>query len=225
MSIFGDRLREERERTGMSARELSRLAGVNPHHAGKIERGLSRAVAKGAEAMVGALGLGLADLLLDGPPLFEIEFDVADDDLPPAQEIEQAMLRAVPSSMLDRVAVWPWTGDGHVRLRARASCLPGLAALTGARIDELGQTLPAPTVRPVSPSPELVVLIRADGSRAARRLVLAQAAREDCCPPLVVVNRGPALWLARLRAVPVSCSMSLQRLAPESPVGLFVPVL
>jgi len=224
VSIFGDRLREERGLAGLSGRKVAEQAGLDPTHVHKIEHGRRRVVMPSAEAITDALGLTLADLLLEGPRLFDLEYAVgADLDLPPSPEIEQHMLDVVPRAMLPRVAVWPWTGDGSVRLRARASCLPGLVALAGLDVPGLGRRLPAPTVRAVGPCSELIVLVQAAGSRAARRTVLTEAARVDCCPPVAITNRGPSLWLARLRSVPQAGSLALQRLSAGSPIGLFVP--
>ena len=221
---FGARLRSEREQQGLTLRAAAAAAGVNAGSLWYLEDGGRQPVTGLAESAASALGLDVADLLLEGPALFEVEFDIGCVSLPDSPWPERQMLGLVPDSMRPRVSVWPWVGDGRLRFRARASCLPGLAALTGSAIPGVVDRLPAPQIRPVRASADLSVLVLAPGPERVQREVLRRTTPVDCCPPIeIVAARAANTWLARLRGVPDHCSVALQRLVPGSPFGLFVP--
>lgn len=80
--LFGERIRDERLRLGLSQDEVAHLAGMNVSNYGKIERGIGNpvlhtivrlAVVLGVDPAVLVTGLGVDDL----PPVLEA-FTAAD---------------------------------------------------------------------------------------------------------------------------------------------------
>lgn len=205
---FGARTREEREARGLSRRALAALAGLGESTLREYESGDLAAVNEGARKIAAALGVDVFDLRITDPTLFDLDFPVIDAG---------PVRRAVESLPRELVSPWPDTGDGRLRLRARASALPSVLRL--ANQPEFG----APIVRPVEASSDLSVLVEASGTRAAAAAVLTETTRAQCCPRVDLERRG-SLWAARLRGVPDRCSLVLQRLRASAPVGLFVPM-
>lgn len=216
---FADRLREERRRARLTTRELASAAEISQPHVVRMESGRIEPTIATASRIANALGMGLADLVWDGPPLFEVEFDVGPvTGVTPW--IERRILASVPDPV--RVSAWPYLGDGKLRLRTRASSLPVLAGLVGTVVPGLDLKLPAPTVSPVRGSAELAVVVKAVDEDEARHK-LAESTEDSGCK-IVVRNFGPSgLWLGTLKGVGKGLSVAMQGLSASSPLGLFVP--
>lgn len=219
-ATFGQRLRAERVAAGMTQRELASATGLARSTVHGIEQGRHGAGIDVARRLANALGLTPADLII-AADLFDVEFDVgALRRSTPPPWMERLMLAQVPKR--PAVAVWPYEGDGVLRLRCRASSLPSIGALAGRRVDGISESLPAPTFRPVAPSRSLSVVLRAASEAEARasldeRLLAAQ------CSPLAKLEEWAGLWRVRLDRVPTRSSLVLQGIVPTSPIGLFVP--
>ena len=220
---FGERLRRERLAAGLSQRELARTAGVRQSTVCGIEQGRRGLTVDMARRLADALTVDIADIMLEGPGLFEVEFAVGEFDVrAPPPWMERSVLSSVPEAVRGRVSVWPFRADGVLRLRARASALPTLASLAGHHVDKISCSLPSPTVRPVSGSGHLTVLIRASTKTAARADIDGRVRAAECSPRVTINNRA-GLWEAHLTRVSQRASFALQGLTPTSPIGLFVP--
>jgi transcriptional regulator with XRE-family HTH domain len=220
---FGDRLRRERISAGMSQRDLATSAGVTQAAVWNLESGRQGVTMATAERFAKALGAAVSDLLLEGPTLFEVEFCVGElKPTAPPPWLERGLLAHVPEPARGRVAVWPYHGDGVLRLRARASTLPVLASLAGEQVENISPILPAPVVRPVQESSDLTVLIRAQSKAGARDDLDGRLMAADCSPR-VRIDEWSGMWRASLSRVPRRASLALQGLTLTSPIGLFVP--
>ena len=222
MSHVGQRVREARERAGVSQRELSRSIGASQSSISELEAG--QACGMGIVSRVAeGLGVTSADLLLEGPPLLEVVFQCPELAVLGASAwMERRVLSWVPEGPRSRVAVWPYRDDGALRFRALASSVPALAAMTGTSIPGTDSVMPRPTVEPVRPSPALEVLIRAHDEGDARRKISIDLGCE-ADRVRIRIERAQDLWLAHVEAVSRPFSLKLQSIARRSPMGLFVP--
>lgn len=220
-ATFGQRLRAERVAAGMSQRELARASEMSQSMVMHLEAGRRTVKLDAVASLATALGVAVPDLLTPAE-IFEVEFHVGQVERttpPPWMERRLLALLAEP----DRVAAWPYLGDGAFRLRARASSLPDIGAIVGRRVEGVSLSLPPPTFRPVQPSRSLLVLLRAPTKTAARSDLAARIAKAECSPR-VKFERFAGLWRARLRHVPKDASMVLQGIVRGSPIGMFVPI-
>lgn len=217
---LAERVREERVRAGLSQRELARSAGIAQPSLCNIESGKHGATLATIARIASALGVGTADLLMTGPSVLEVEFATTLEHRPPSPWLERRLLDHVPEPARPLTSAWPHRGDGILRLRTRASCVPMMAAMTGAEIPGLAK-LPPPTIRPVRAARDLSVLVRADVESDARRAVRErlQGRRVD----RVEMLKNGRLWAACVCGVSAANSLALQGLAAESPFLIFVP--
>lgn len=66
LRVIGERLRRAREARGLSLRDLGAAVRLAPSFLSDIERGRTRPSLESLNALAGALGVALADLLADG---------------------------------------------------------------------------------------------------------------------------------------------------------------
>lgn len=215
--MFGHRVREERERLGLSLRELARRAGLDPGHLSRIERGERPALTDAATALAEALKVNTADLMLDGPLLIEVEFEVELGRVN-SPWFERRLLSHVPDQLRGRVGVWPWLGDGFLRLRSRSSASLALLALEGLDLGVV--VLPAPRLAAVCPSLELLAVVPAESEETAQSEAARLLGPERC---FTSTRASEKLWRIDVDVGDAAESLSLQGLAPSSPFGLFVP--
>jgi transcriptional regulator with XRE-family HTH domain len=217
---LAERVRAERVRAGLSQRKLAQAADLKQPSLSRIENGKCVASLETISRIAAALGLDTADLLMTGPSLLEVEFSAELEHRPPSPWLERRLLDHVPESARPFTAAWPHRGDGVLRLRTRASCVPMMATMAGAEIPGLAR-LPPPTIRPVCAARDLSVLVVADVEGEARRAVRERLqGRRVQRVDLLKIGR---LWSACVRGVSAANSLALQGLCAESPFLLFVP--
>jgi transcriptional regulator with XRE-family HTH domain len=220
-STFGDRLRAERVAAGLTQLQLGERVGLSRSMVAMLETGRSSVLLATASKVARALDVSVADLVMEGGDLFEVEFVVGEvERSTPPPWMERKILAQIHGPA--PVSVWPYRGDGVLRLRARASSLASIASLAGRSVDGIPVFLPAPTVRPVEPSGRLSVLLRARSGDEAREYVDKRLAAAECSPR-VAVDKLAGLWRVRLARVPRRASLALQGIVATSPIGLFVP--
>jgi len=217
---IGDRLRRERVRSGLSQVDLATLIGTSREYVCRVEHGHVRPSRAAVDRWAEATGAGAADLVLDGPMLFDVAFVVDAPALDPFAS--RRVLEQLDPRARRLVSVWPAV-DGTLRLRARASALPVLVGLTGTEIPSVG-LLHAPTVSPVREAAELTAWLRAVNEQGAaeqveRRLERARASGR------VSIGRAGRLFVARVADLAADASLRLQELVDGSPLGLFVPIV
>jgi transcriptional regulator with XRE-family HTH domain len=214
---IGERLRRERIRAGLSQPKIADALGVSTAFVWMVEHGQRKPSRAVIERWAAATHAGFADLVIDGPPLFDVTFDVRVPDPFAARRV----LEALPVEVRCLASVWPVIGDDALRVRARASALGCVVALVGADVAGIGM-MPAPTVQPVRESDGLIAWITARTEQAAveevgRRLALAKTTGD------VSVERWGRVFVARVGGLAGAGSMRLQELVDGSPIGLFVP--
>lgn len=217
---IGERLRRERVRAGLSQVDLAAKIGVSPEYACRVEHGQYRPSRAVVERWAEATGAGAADLMLDGPMLFDVAFGVdapVHDPFAARRVLERLDL---PARRL--VSVWPAV-DGALRLRARASALPVVIGLTGSDVPGVGQ-LHAPTVAPVREAAELTAWLQAANERGAAEQVERRLARARASGQVSIAKAG-RLFVARVADIAADASLRLQELVDGSPLGLFVPIV
>ena len=221
MSHVGQRVREARERAGLSQHALARKLGASQSSISELEAGNACGMAM-ISRVAEALDVSPADFFLDGPPLLEVVFQCQGIQRGPTPWMERRVLGCVPEGQRARVAVWPYRDDGALRFRALASSVPALVAMAGTSVTGSVEVLPRPTVEPIRAAPLLEVLIRAQDEGDARRKISMNLGGESACVR-IRIERVQELWLARVEAVPRAFSLKLQSIARRSPMGLFVP--
>jgi HTH-type transcriptional regulator/antitoxin HipB len=243
--MIGNRVRDERERAGLTQVELAKLAGLNWTTVWGVEGGNGNPRIGTLVSIASALGLRVEDLLMAGPALLDLAFALPSGvDLGPISTLEMriagAVAEAVPDIPLGRIGIWPWCGPvpGHgvvvtsdsssICLRAPASLAPQLLSLAGRPLLlGPGVTVAAPVVRPVGPAATLQVLIKAPSPDRVEVRVRKEATAAGCCPAVKITRKRPlgpgSAWLATVRGVPPQASAFLQRLRVSGPDGLFVP--
>ena len=75
---IGDRLRRERARAGLTQVDLASRIGVSPEYVCRIEHGTRRPSRVLVDRWAAVTGAGHADLVLDGPALFDVTFSMAE---------------------------------------------------------------------------------------------------------------------------------------------------
>lgn len=219
MTTIGERLRRERVRAGLTQAELAARLGVSTEYTCRVETGFRRPSRVLVDRWAEATGAGSADLVLEGPALFDVAFELGLLGIDPF--VARHALVYLPAGIGRLVSVWPAV-DGALRLRARASALPAVVGLTGEMVDGIGR-MPAPTVRPVSESAELTAWLRATSSAAAVEQVEQRLARISASGR-VSVSGDERLFVAVVADLAADASVRLQELVEGSPLGLFVPV-
>jgi transcriptional regulator with XRE-family HTH domain len=216
---IGERLRRERVRAGLSQMEIAARLGIGRGYVYKIESGLKKPGRVLIESWARATGATHADLVLDGPALFDLAFPI---ECPIADPFAaRRVLDSFPASGRRQVAVWPSSGEAVLRLRARGSALPMAIDLAGSQVPTVGW-LGAPSVSPVRAVDALVTWVRATNERAAAEQVEERLACVAAHGKVTLDRRG-RLFVARVAALSERASVALQDLVEESPIGLFVP--
>lgn len=246
MTALAERVRAERERHGFSQAQLAQAAGLNERTIRLLEHGRSdNPQVHTLARLAGVFGLEVADLVLAGPELLDVEFGlgpagVSLGDLSTLEERIRAALAEVMPRGSERLAIWPWS-DGEdpqvpvvtsptstITLRAPASSVGQLAELAGRLLPIAPLVrLSAPVVRPVVAAESLRVLVRAPSHESAATAVRRETTAAECCPAIRLAGKRPlqggSAWLAILLGVPAAASAVLQRLRVAGPEGLFVP--
>jgi transcriptional regulator with XRE-family HTH domain len=218
MSI-GERLRRERVRAGLTQVELAARLVVSRGYVWKVEHGVKRPSKRMLERWSAATGTAHADLVLEGPALFDLAFPIEHALTDPF--VARRMLDHVPASTRRQVAVWPSSGDAVLRLRARGSALPSAVGLAGTIVRGIGP-LGDPSVVPVRAAEELVAWVRAANERGAIEQIEARMGCAAAHGRLSIASMG-VVFVARVADLSARASIALQELVEESPIGLFVP--
>lgn len=217
---IGDRLRRERVRAGISQVELAARIGVSRGHVWKVEHDVSSASPGLVERWSRATGSAYADLVLEGPALFDLAFAV--DHVIREPLTARRVLYRVPPSSRGQVAVWPSSGDAVLRLRVRASALPVVIDLVGMKVPGVG-TLVRPSVVPVRAAADLVAWVRATNEREAVEQVKSRMARASARGRITIGSMG-RIFVASVAGLGDRASLQMQDIVEESPIGLFVPL-
>lgn len=217
---IGDRLRRERVRAGLTQMEMASACKTHRGHVWKVENGVKRPSLRLVDRWSRVTGSADADLLLEGPPLFDLAFDV---DGPEIQDpfAARSVFDKIPPGHRRFVAVWPCTGDAVLRLRARASALPVAIDLADVDVRGIG-VLSRPTVSPVRAVGELVAWVRASSEADARAQVDSRLASSDAIGRVTLTAAG-RLFVAHVGRLSGDASIRLQSIVEESPIGLYVP--
>jgi transcriptional regulator with XRE-family HTH domain len=217
---LGSRLRRERVRAGLTQVELAARVGVHRGHIWKVESGVKQPSAALIERWSRVTGSAHADLVLDGPPLFDLAFDV-DGVGVSSPFAARRVLDQLPAESRRLVAVWPSAGDTALRLRVRGSAIPVTVDLAGVDVSGVG-VLGAPSITPVRASDELVTWVRASSDGDARAQVESRMA-SVAARGLVTVTAFGHVFVARVEKLSARASIRLQDLVEGSPIGLYVP--
>jgi transcriptional regulator with XRE-family HTH domain len=216
---IGERLRRERVRAGLTQTELAARLGVTKGQVWKVEHGARPAQAALIERWSRETGAAYADLVLDGPPLFDLAFPADAEVIDPLTA--RQILYRLPAQCRRQAAVWPGAGDGVLRLRVRGSALPTALDLAGSVVPGAGQ-LRDPVVTPVRAAEALAVWVRASSETAALRQVEARLAGV-AAQGRITLNSMGRLFVVVVADLGARASVQLQDLVKESPIGLFVP--
>lgn len=219
---IGERLRRERLRAGLTQAEITRLLGIHRSLVWKVEHGSVAPSAKMIEGWSRATGVAHADLVLEGPALFDIAFEV--DTVIRGPFAARRVLDRMPPSTRRQVALWPGIGDSVLRLRVRGSALPAAADLAGEDVPGLGP-LSTPRVIPVRATKDLVAWVRAANEADARAQVVARISDVAAGGRVTVSTAGRRLFVAHVARLSARASVRLQDIVQESAVSLFVPVV
>lgn len=218
---IGERLRRERVRAGLSQVELAKACGTRHTYVWKIEHGVKRPSAGLIERWSRATGSAHADLVLEGPALFDLAFEVDDGIRDPFAA--RRVLDKIPAQSRRLVAVWPSAGDAALRLRARGSALPMVVDLAGVDVHGVG-VLGSPSVTPVRAAEELVTWVRAANEADARAQVESRMASVAARGRVTLTTSG-RVFVARVAKLSARASIRLQDLVDGSPIGLYVPTV
>lgn len=218
---IGDRLRRERIRAGLSQVDLARALVTSRGHVWKVEHGVKRPSARLIERWSQATGAAHADLVLEGPGLFDMVFEV--DGVGVGDPFAaRRVLDKIPAPSRRLVAVWPSSGDASLRLRARGSALPVLIDLAGVEVPGVGE-LGSPSVTPVRAVEELVTWVRAANAADAHAQVELRMASVAARGRVTLTTSG-RVFVARVARLSARASIRLQDLVDGSPIGLYVPI-
>jgi len=218
---IGERLRRERVRAGLTQTELAAIIGIGIGHAWKVEHGVRQPSAALIERWSKATGAAHADLVLDGPALFDLSFAVEGAIRDPFAARRVLELFPVESRRL--VAVWPGSEGSMLRLRVRASALPRAVDLVGVEVPGVG-VLGSPSVLPVRAAGELVTWVRATNEHDAMDQVESRLASVAGRGRVTISSLG-RVFVAHVADLSDRASIRLQDLVEGSPIGLFVPRL
>jgi transcriptional regulator with XRE-family HTH domain len=219
---IGERLRRERVRSGLTQAQLTKLLGVHRGYVWKIEHGAKPPSTKLIERWAQATGAAPGDLVLEGPPLFDLKFEV--DTAVRGPFTARRVLDRIPPTTRRQVAVWPGTGDRALRLRVRGSALPAAIDLAGITVPGVG-LLGQPSVVPVRAAKELMAWVRAASEADARAQVVARMSDAATGGRVTVNTSGRRVFVALVAQLSACASIRLQDIVQESAVGLFVPVV
>jgi transcriptional regulator with XRE-family HTH domain len=218
---IGARLRRERVRAGLTQVELAARVEVGNSHVWKIEHGEKLPSARLIERWSRATGSAYADLVLDGPALFDLAFEVDGVGIRDPFAARR-VLDKIPEQSRRLVAVWPSSGDTVLRLRARGSAIPVTVDLAGADVPGVG-VLGPPSITPVRAAEELVTWVRAASDADARAQVELRMA-SVAARGLVTLTASGRVFVARVTKLSARASIRLQDLVDGSPIGLYVPI-
>ena len=218
---IGDRLRRERLRAGLSQVDLAAACEASRGHVWKVEHGIKQPSAGLIERWSRATGAAHADLVLEGPALFDLSFEV-DGEGVRGPFAARRVLDKIPEQSRRLVAVWPIAGDAALRLRARGSALPMLIDLAGVEVPGVG-VLGPPSTKPVRAAGELVTWVRAANDADARAQV-DQRMASVAARGRVTLTASGRVFVARVAQLSASASIRLQDLVDGSPIGLYVPI-
>lgn len=218
---IGERLRRERKRAGLTQVELATRLGVGRGHVWKIEHGAKHPSAKLIEQWSRETGAAYADLVLEGPPLFDLAFAVEQPIRDPFTA--RRVLDRIPAAVRRQVAVWPDSGEPALRLRARGSALPIAVDLVGSELPGVG-VLGVPSVVPVRAAEELLAWVRAANEHQARAQIDQRLASVGARGRVTISSMG-RVFVAHVADLGERASLALQELVDGSPIGLFVPVV
>jgi transcriptional regulator with XRE-family HTH domain len=216
---IGKRLRRERVRAGLSQVELASLVGIGRGHVWKVEHGAKQPSATLIERWSQATGAAHADLLLDGPALFDLAFEVEGSIRDPFAS--RRVLELFPVATRRQVAIWPGSGDPMLRLRVRGSALPRAVDLVDADVPGVG-VLGSPLVLPVRAATELVAWVRAANELDAMGQVESRLSSVAGRGRVTISTLG-RVFVAHVADLSDRASVRLQDLVEGSPIGLFVP--
>lgn len=221
MTTTGERLRRERVRAGLTQAEIARRCGIGRGHAWKVEHGAKQPSATLIERWSQATGAAPADLVLEGPALFDLAFVIEKAIRDPFAA--RRVLELFPASSRRQIAVWPGSGDATLRLRVRGSALPLAIDLEGAAVPGVGE-LGSPTVVPVRASADLIAWVRAVDERDAMGQVESRLSSVAGRGRVTISSIG-RVFVAHVAGLSDRSSIRIQDLVEGSPIGLFVPRL
>lgn len=217
--IIGQRLRRERVRAGLTQAEIARRCDIGRGHAWKVEHGAKQPSATLIERWSQATGAAHADLVLDGPALFDLAFAVDEAIRDPFAA--RRALALFPTAIRRQVAVWPDTGDAMLRLRVRGSALPRAIDLVGAEVRGIGE-LGSPIVLPVRAAVELIAWVRAADEHDAM-VQIGSRLSSVAGRGRVTISALGRVFVAHVAGLSDRASVQIQDLVDGSPIGLFVP--
>lgn len=218
---LGARLRRERVRAGLTQAELAARVGVHRGHVWKVEAGEKQPSAGLIKRWSRATGSAHADLVLEGPALFDVVFEVDGVGIRDPFSARR-VLGHLPPENRRVVAVWPNVGDTALRLRVRGSALPVTVDLAGIDVSGVGE-LGSPWVTPVRASEELVAWVRAASKSDALAQVESRMA-SVAARGMVTLTTSGRVFVARVAKLSARASMRLQDIVEGSPIGLYVPI-
>ena len=198
---------------------MARRCSIGRGHVWKIEHGVKRPSATLIERWSHATGAAHADLVLDGPALFDLAFAVEEAISDPFAA--RRVLGLFPVASRRQVAVWPGSGDAMLRLRVRGSALPRAIDLVGSDAPGIG-VLGSPTVVPVRASADLVAWVRAADERDAMAQVESRLSSVAGRGRVTISSLG-RVFVAHVAGLSDRSSVRIQDLVDGSPIGLFVP--
>jgi transcriptional regulator with XRE-family HTH domain len=216
---IGDRLRRERVRAGLTQVELAGRVGIGRGHVWKVEHGAKQPSATLIDRWSHATGAAHADLVLDGPALFDLAFAV-EESVPDPFAVRR-VLELFPPAGRRQVAVWPGSGDAMLRLRVRGSALPRAVDLVGADVPGVG-VLGSPTVLPVRAAADLVAWVRAKNEHDAMGQIESRLSSVAGRGRVTISALG-RVFVAHVAGLSDRASVRIQDLVDGSPIGLFVP--
>jgi transcriptional regulator with XRE-family HTH domain len=217
---IGERLRRERVRSGLTQAALAARTGVGRGHVWKVEHGVTEPSPGLIERWARATGSAHADLVLDGPTLFDLAFRT--DAVIRGPFTARRALDRIPPAVRRQVAVWPAAGDAVLRLRVRGSALPIVIDLAGVDVPGVG-VLTSPSVIPVRATAELMAWVRAANEREAVEQVESRMARVSARGSIAIGSMG-RMFVASVAGLGDRASLRMQDIVEGSPIGLFVPL-
>ena len=216
---IGERLRRERVRAGLTQTELAAIIGIGIGHVWKVEHGARQPSATLIDRWSKATGAAHADLVLDGPALFDLAFAVEGAIRDPFAA--RRVLELFPVECRRQVAIWPGSDDSMLRLRVRGSALPRAVDLVGVEVPGVG-VLGSPSVLPVRAADELVTWVRAANELDAMGQIESRLSSVAGRGRVTISSLG-RVFVAHVADLSDRASIRLQDLVEGSPIGLFVP--